>query len=370
MSKVFSNNLLSIRQANRIVAIFAGVFSVYPILIEKDLLKALVYLATALIAFLIALFANYKMQTELVNNKFIYILTTVYYANIMLFGIFLGVWKNNDTNTYNYAVTFMCILICALSLFINPPIFNLCLTLISMAIFSAATIILKPYQYWSIDVCNMLFAGFISLFLNWHISKLRMGMELSTTLLEDERNKYHDQSIIDELTQLRNRRDYMNTFHRFLFNYRASDDWLCVAIADIDFFKNYNDHYGHPKGDDCLRSIGEVLNNLRDTMGIYVARVGGEEFSMLWFEKDAANVNSVVANLTKQIRELNISHEKSKISEYVTMSIGVYVVRCGVYTNTQILYDLADKALYAAKAGGRNCAVINGDDIKEYKISG
>ncbi|MCL2230106.1 MAG: GGDEF domain-containing protein, partial [Treponema sp.] len=64
-----------------------------------------------------------------------------------------------------------------------------------------------------------------------------------------------------------------------------------------------------------------------------------------------------------------ILHEKSKVSEYVTMSIGVYVIRCGTHHDTKTLYDLADKALYTAKSSGRNCAIVGGDEIKEYKIT-
>jgi PleD family two-component response regulator len=93
---------------------------------------------------------------------------------------------------------------------------------------------------------------------NWYISKLRLGLEISANILEDERDKYFDQSTVDELTRLRNRRDFMQTFQRYISNYRPSDKWLCVAICDIDFFKNYNDHYGHPAGDDCMRNQGSL----------------------------------------------------------------------------------------------------------------
>jgi diguanylate cyclase (GGDEF)-like protein len=171
------------------------------------------------------------------------------------------------------------------------------------------------------------------------------------------------------LTQLRNRRDFQQTFKRYLSNYRTSDNWLCIAILDIDFFKFYNDHYGHPKGDDCLRCIGKVLNGLSDAFDVYSARVGGEEFALLWFENDASHVDTVVSRLQELIKEQKIAHEKSKVSPYVTVSIGVFVEPCGSPNDTQTLYDMADKALYTAKEGGRNCAVVYGDTIEEYKIT-
>jgi diguanylate cyclase (GGDEF)-like protein len=160
----------------------------------------------------------------------------------------------------------------------------------------------------------------------------------------------------------------MHTFQRYLTNFRSFDKWLCVAICDIDFFKNFNDQYGHPMGDTCLRSVAGVLNSLMDNMGVYAARVGGEEFALLWFEKNASHVDEVLIHIAERIKELQIKHEKSKVSNYVTISIGVYIEQCGVSSNTKMLYDLADKALYTAKGSGRNCAIVTGSGIEQYKI--
>jgi diguanylate cyclase (GGDEF)-like protein len=364
MSKIFIRNLDSLRRANTIVAVLAGCYFIIPLVIEKNFYKAGISLAATLIALGLSLFINYKMQGALVSNRLIYVLTTVYYANIMLFGLYLGVWAHPE----QYAVTFMCIMICALALLVNSPLFNFCLTLVAMGIFIAAAIIFKEPYIWLSDICNLVFAVYISLFLNWQITKLRLGLELSANMLEDERNQYFDQSTVDELTKLKNRRDFMQTFQRYISNYRNTDDWLCIAIADIDYFKNFNDHYGHPKGDDCLRAVGKVFNNLKDNLGVYAARVGGEEFSLLWFEKDSISVGTVVSELMKLMGEMKMPHEKSKVWPYVTLSIGIYVERCGSPNDMQTLYDLADKALYAAKTSGRNRAVINGAELKQYEI--
>jgi diguanylate cyclase (GGDEF)-like protein len=160
----------------------------------------------------------------------------------------------------------------------------------------------------------------------------------------------------------------MQTFQRYLHNYRSYDDWLCVAIADIDFFKNFNDHYGHPKGDECLRGVGAAFTKVKETMGVYTARVGGEEFAMLWFEKDASHVDDVVKYFSDLIKEMNMPHAKSKVSDHITVSVGVYVEQLGESSDVQTLYNLADQALYNAKEGGRNCAVITGRKIEQYKI--
>jgi len=364
MNKVFTNNLYNLRQSNMVVAIFVGVFSLFPIFYDRDIVKSIIYLSIALIALLLVWITNYMMQKADIKNSYIYMLSILFYANILLFGIYLSVWSNPDS----LASIFYCFLICALLIFINSPLYNLCITLSAMVIFIVSTLVMKDTDNSLFDVVNALISGVMSLYFSWQIAKLRLGNELSTSKLEDERNRYYNQSTIDELTQLRNRRDFMQTFQRYLVNYRTTDDWLCIGIADIDFFKNYNDFYGHPKGDDCLRSIGGVLNSLKESLGVYAARVGGEEFALLWFERDTAHINTVVSYLDELIYELKIPHEKSKASPYVTLSIGIYVERCGSSNDTQALYNLADKALYTAKGSGRNCAVVNGSEIKQYKI--
>jgi diguanylate cyclase (GGDEF)-like protein len=371
MKKIFLNNLLSLRQANTIVAVFAACFAlvsligVFGLPIEVNFIKAGICFTAALVALMLTIYTNYKMQTVFMNNRFIYIVTIIFYANVVFFGIYLSVWSSPD----KLATIFLCLLICAPLMVINSPLFNLGLTGGAMICFIISTIIAKDFNNYILDIVNVIIAGIISLYFTWQISKLRLGLELSASMLEDERNNYFDQSTIDELTQCKNRRDFQQTFKRYLSNYRTSDNWLCVAILDIDFFKFYNDHYGHPMGDDCLRAVGRVLNSLQDMLDVYAARVGGEEFALLWFESEVSHVDVVVSRLLDLIKDLKISHEKSKVAPYVSVSMGVFIEQCGAETDTQTMYDMADKALYNAKEGGRNCAVIFGTTIEQYKIA-
>jgi len=367
INKLFMDNLRNLYQANAIIAVLALIFTVLLIVMVRNFIMAGVCFGTALVALFLAIFTYYKLQTY-ATNRLIYFLTIIYYANIMTLGIYLSVWAFPD----KLATIFLCFLICVLLMFINPPQFNLILTISAMAVFIASTTYvkyLKDFDNWFLDIINVSIAGAISLFFTWHISKLRIGLELSTTMLENERDGYYDQSTIDELTKLKNRRDFQQTFRRYLSNYRTSDNYLCVAIIDIDFFKFYNDHYGHPGGDECLRSVGRALNSMKESHDVYSARVGGEEFALLWFEVEISHVDVVVSHLQELIKELKIPHAKSKVLPYVSISMGVYVERCGVPTDTQAMYDMADKALYNAKEGGRNCAIISGSTVVQYKIT-
>ncbi|MCL2878980.1 MAG: diguanylate cyclase, partial [Treponema sp.] len=308
-------------------------FMLFPILVEKNIYKAGIYLAVSFLAILFAMITRYGIA-RFQNGKqasllFFRTMIVMYYLNAILFGIYLGVWSNPD----RAAVTFMGILIVALFPFINPPSFNLGLTLGAMLIFSVSTILTKVPEIWVVDIADVLIAGIISIAFCWQVSMLRISLISGADELEKERDSYYNQSTIDELTQLKNRRDFTQTLQRFQTSFRSDDKWLWVAIMDVDYFKNYNDFYGHPMGDEVLRSIGRELNSLRDSTGVYTARIGGEEFALIRLEKEIAALDGIISQLQQKIYNLNISHEKSKVVPYVTISIGVYLMQC---VNTHI----------------------------------
>jgi diguanylate cyclase (GGDEF)-like protein len=228
-----------------------------------------------------------------------------------------------------------------------------------MIAFTVIVVIFKSPAAYKIDIPNAFFSGAAGIAFGWRVIMNRLSLASVAGNMEDERNNYYQQSTVDELTQLKNRRDFTNTFQRFLTNYRQSDNFMCVAILDIDYFKSYNDYYGHPEGDECLRKVGEALKNLYNNKNIYAARIGGEEFALIWFEEDITETQNIASCICEKIRNLNIRHERSEAAPYVTVSVGINVMRCGTLCDVDTLYNLADKALYAAKKNGRNCAVIN-----------
>jgi diguanylate cyclase (GGDEF)-like protein len=359
MNKVFAKNINSLCRTNAIVIIILTSSIVVPVFIDRNFTKAMFYVVTSVTAALLYLFTKYKYShknnEDKVNRGIVYTLITLSYANITAFGIYLGVWANPGM----IAGTFLGILICALLLFYIPAMFYFCLTFCSMIAFTVIVVIFKNTEAYKIDVPNAFFAGVVGIAIGWQVIMNRLSLASLAGNMKDERDNYYDQSTVDELTQLKNRRDFTNTFQRSLTNYRQSDNFMCVAILDIDFFKNYNDHYGHPEGDECLRKIGKALKDLHNNMNIYAARIGGEEFALIWFEKDVTETQNIASCICERIRELNIRHEKSAAAPYVTVSIGVNVTRCGALYDIDTLYNLADKALYTAKKNGRNRVVIN-----------
>jgi len=362
LESIFVRNIYSLRIINVAIAALLLGFLFDPLFINKNSTKTLFFLITsavaALLYFLVSFECRRTINGKAVKKRFVYIFICLTYINVISLGIYLGVWGN----TGNVAGAFLAILICALLLFNIPPLFHHILTLCTMIAFIVIVSIVKTPEESRIDILNVLLAGFISVVLDWYVIMTRLSLASFAKKMEDERDIYLDQSTIDDLTQLKNRRDFFNTFERVVSSYRQGDRFLCVGILDIDFFKDYNDYYGHPQGDECLRSVGKVLKDLQNKMDIYAARIGGEEFALVWFQKDPSNVYSVTSIIKEKICRLNIPHEKSEAAPYVTASIGVYVVRCGSSYDVDTLYDLADKALYTAKKRGRNRIVINFPD--------
>jgi diguanylate cyclase (GGDEF)-like protein len=363
MERVFYKNITSLRRTNAVISILLTGFLFVPLYIDKNVTKVLFFAGAAVIAALLYLFIRIKYPKnnpkQPISKKRFYTLLFLTYLNVIFLGIYLGVWANPGS----IAGLFLVILICALLLFNIPPLLHFFLTACSALVFISLAVMVKSPAEWLIDVPNALFASAMGLFFGWQVIMNRLSLASVANKMEDERDNYLDQSTVDELTQLKNRRDFITTFNRFLNNPRHPDNFLCIAILDIDFFKRYNDHYGHLKGDECLREVGKALKSLHNNMSIYSARVGGEEFALIWFEKEIANVENVISLIITTIKRLNIPHEKSHVAPHVTVSMGIHVLRSGNSGDINTYYDLADKALYTAKRSGRNRAIVSYSDF-------
>ncbi len=172
--------------------------------------------------------------------------------------------------------------------------------------------------------------------------------------LEESNEKLRQLSSLDGLTDLPNRRFFDETLVREWQRGRRRQTPLTLIIADIDHFKAYNDAYGHVIGDDCLKKVAAGLGRsiLRDVDTI--ARYGGEEFAAILPETDEEGGILIANRMLKTIQDLNIPHEQSTTSHRVTISLGLATVIPSEDTNATRLIQSADRALYLAKASGRN----------------
>ena len=159
---------------------------------------------------------------------------------------------------------------------------------------------------------------------------------------------------IDGLTQVANRRRFDKVLEAEWLRMYREKKCLGMIIADVDFFKQFNDLYGHQIGDDCLISIATALNSVIHRPGDLVARYGGEEFVIILPDTDLEGCLKIARIMNKKVESLQIEHARSSVSSYVTISLGVAVLSPDKTDNRADIIGLADKALYRAKEEGRN----------------
>ncbi len=170
-----------------------------------------------------------------------------------------------------------------------------------------------------------------------------------------DKKKVEYLSITDELTQLNNRRYFNTKIEEEISRAKREDYYLSFMMLDIDYFKKYNDTYGHQAGDKALKNISAVLKKHTNRASDFAFRLGGEEFAII-FSLDDNTKSLAFANLIKnEIENLKIEHKKSSISPYITASIGLVVKKGSLLSTSNALYKEADESLYKAKAQGRNC---------------
>lgn len=170
-------------------------------------------------------------------------------------------------------------------------------------------------------------------------------------------NKLHRLANLDGLTGVANRRCFDEYFEQEWHRLIQEQSPLSLVIADIDFFKLYNDTYLHLKGDDCLKTVAQTINSYVHRSTDLVARSGGEEFAILLPNTPIEGAIKVAEMIRKKIHQLQIPHQKSSVSEYVTLSLGVATLIPTENVALTSLMAAADQALYLAKKQGRNCVI-------------
>lgn len=182
-----------------------------------------------------------------------------------------------------------------------------------------------------------------------------------TTIREDitDRKRAEALSITDELTGLFNRRHFNHLFAQELSRAERDRKIIGLMVIDVDYFKPYNDNYGHQQGDEALKQVASILDHCLRRAGDFAFRIGGEEFGVIVTAENNDDAFAVAEKLCKAVEDAKIEHAYSKISEFLTVSIGIEIHRGSgiIAANTELIFRLADDALYQAKENGRNRVV-------------
>jgi diguanylate cyclase (GGDEF)-like protein len=183
------------------------------------------------------------------------------------------------------------------------------------------------------------------------IVKARVRIHLA---LKAHRDYLKALSTIDELTRVANRRKFDEQLENEWGRSRRNQSPLSLIMMDIDFFKNFNDHYGHIAGDECLRKLAMGISAVCKRPADLFARYGGEEFVILLPETDSTGASFIARLVQDKIRSIRIPHAFSQVADFVTVSMGVVSLTARDDLTQLDLINTADHLLYDAKRGGRN----------------
>jgi diguanylate cyclase (GGDEF)-like protein/PAS domain S-box-containing protein len=172
--------------------------------------------------------------------------------------------------------------------------------------------------------------------------------------LEEANQTLKKMARIDGLTQIANRRSFDEMLIKEWRRLRRNPKPLSLLLGDIDFFKKFNDHYGHLAGDDCLRMVAKTLADSLLRPADMAARYGGEEFALLLPEVDIEGALLVGNRAIESVHNLKIEHQDSEASDFVTISMGAATLTPSADHEPEDLVSMADDALYQAKKLGRN----------------
>lgn len=172
--------------------------------------------------------------------------------------------------------------------------------------------------------------------------------------LSSEASDFELKMLLDPLTGIANRRAFDLQLNKLWQEACEEQELLSLVMCDIDFFKAYNDNYGHQKGDEVLLAVAQALYRTCEKLGCFVARYGGEEFVVLIKGENATKALKAVEMLREAVAEANIEHLHSSVNTSITMSMGLSSILASELTTMAMLFAEADSAMYEAKKNGRD----------------
>ncbi len=182
--------------------------------------------------------------------------------------------------------------------------------------------------------------------------------------LSQEVNNARAIAIVDGLTQIPNRRRLEEYIQQEWATMTRQKNSIAFLLCDVDYFKLYNDRYGHQAGDECLKRVAQAIAKSLSRSSDLAARYGGEEFAVVLPNTNAQGGIKIAEIIHSEVAKLEIPHLQSDINEYVTLSIGVSATVPSQTSSPYNFINNVDKALYQAKKQGRNCNVF-----KSYNAS-
>ncbi len=205
---------------------------------------------------------------------------------------------------------------------------------------------------------------------NWQDFEIELLRQLATQLtiaiqqselyqeLQLANKELHRLATSDGLTKVANRRSFDQYLEQQWLQAKQTNQYISLILCDIDFFKLYNDTYGHQAGDECLQKVAKTINESARSENDLAARYGGEEFAIILPNTTPEEGILLAERIRSVLIQLQLPHKNSKISDYITLSMGVASIIPQDNLSSSMLIYKADQALYQAKSSGRNCVKL------------
>jgi len=308
--------------------------------------------------FILLSYASYDIHT----TKRVQKATSIFIATLFVFLIALGIVNQNEEFGLIWTIFFPLVALLLMDKkqgFIIVNIFYL--ILLSLAFNGIGS---WQNGEWSMVSFIRFFAA--STTLTYIAYFMEYSQELSENQLMLTRKKeaeamksLHELSIKDTLTKLYNRRYLHEVFGREFLTAKRHNYYFGFFILDIDFFKQYNDSYGHQKGDEALCILADALQVYMRRSEDFIFRLGGEEFCGICVSDDDSKIQAQLKVLVHAVESLEVEHKSSSIAHVMTISMGAKIINNYEEYNFDKLYKEADEALYQAKEQGRNRLIFS-----------
>ena len=308
----------------------------------------------AFLLFIACCYLLYRTRLFSRKKQFNLLLYTVFFVSL----VWTAVLSVLDKNMTTYI---MALLLFSVAFVMKPRFF----LIVEAAVLAPLSAVLPFLHMDGFDLLlsyiNTVFAGLLSAFMSLigynsaveNVSNKKM-IELKHAELNELVVRFKDLSETDSLTALLNRRKFDEILNTEWRRAIRGAQGLVLIIADVDFFKNYNDLYGHLKGDDCLIRIARVLKEKFKRANEFAARYGGEEFAIIMAGADESDGIKACERIIESVKELGIPHAASIAADVVTVSAGMAAIVPKADDSLEAFIDKADSALYEAKETGRN----------------
>ncbi len=350
------SNLRVLKNLSVAIYFTAAVEAIILSILSKALsLSGVLSLITAAVSLLIFFLCKKTIETKILSKPSIVNLL-IFFTSIFYY--LVAAYSDTFISANLLAVKFI-FMVCVIQIvFIVPPLQNVFTIVFASSAFIAMTTYAKNSRLFILDVLALFISVVIGAVMSFSVSKIKIeNLILADKLKKSNYDLYHE-NITDSLTGLSNRKMTLDVLSELFDDKDHLAPLSCISF-NIDFFREYNRYYGASSGDRLLVLLSKSLSDYCEKKDFHIGRVGGGEFMVLFKNENLNECDVVAFDICKVIKELAVPNNCSAVSDFVTVSVGVFSDKAESYNSFYEIHTLSERALYRAKEDG-------GDKVWKY----